>query len=289
MPAQGSSKMSASALAVGVIISVFLPAVSSAATPLFPAPLHLTRQVQDPISGSTAVLNEYAYGNRLISVRGGKTSIADYEKGQLIEIDREGGTYSITRFDELAKAAQFIGQTGRGAGVAAQDAPKAVTAPRHPLRAIGAKLTAAGRAAEFFQGDVENATATQVIEVGVDRSVLLSRDALEVLVGAAYPGVLSAEHEVVLAAAASPRRSLETAAQAEERSYALPIEQVTRVDLDGRQLEFRTSITRIGNEPPPADLIAVPAGARLVLSRIVAVQRELEQLDHPAAVVPRSP
>ncbi len=33
--------------------------VAEAAGPLFPAPLHLTRQVSDPFSGKTEVLDEY--------------------------------------------------------------------------------------------------------------------------------------------------------------------------------------------------------------------------------------
>ena len=48
----------------------------------------ITRQVHDSISDKTTLLEEYGYGNRLVAVRGGRTSIADYEKGELVEIDR---------------------------------------------------------------------------------------------------------------------------------------------------------------------------------------------------------
>src|SRR4051794_27842202 len=95
--------------ALYVLLSVLTATVATAAAPaLFPTPLHITRQVHDSISGKTAVLEEYAYGNRLIAVRGAKTSIADYEKGELIEIDRDAGTYSVTRFDAVARANQIV-------------------------------------------------------------------------------------------------------------------------------------------------------------------------------------
>jgi hypothetical protein len=262
-----------------------------AAAPLFPAPLHITRQVEDPISGKTVVLNEYAYGNRLVSVRGGKTSIADYEKGELIEIDREAATYSITRFDELARATQIIQGESNAVGAGAlSDARKPAS---RPLRSLGARLTTNGRAADFFEGELETQMGKQRIEVGVDRTVLVSREALEVLLGAAYPGVRNQQHEVVFAAAASNRRASgsidTTSASGGDAMFALPIEQVIRHDIDGRQLEFRTSVTRVGNEPPAPEIIAIPAGARLVVSRVVAVQRQLEQLNDPASVVPRRP
>src|SRR5688500_2496689 len=69
---------------------------------LFPTNLHLTRQVQDPLSGKTVTIDEYCSGNRVVSVSGDKTVIADYDKQQLIEINRKEGTYSISRFDEVA-------------------------------------------------------------------------------------------------------------------------------------------------------------------------------------------
>ena len=122
-------------LALAVSLSVF------AAAPLFPTPLHLTRQVHDPLSGKTTVLNEYGYGNRLISVRGGFTSIADYERGELTEIDRDAGTYSITRFDAIAKASQVPGLPS----------PPSGAEKKQPLlRAVAAQTTKSGRSAEFF-------------------------------------------------------------------------------------------------------------------------------------------
>ena len=249
-----------------------VPAI--AASPLFPTPLHLTRQVHDPLSGKTVTLNEYGYGNRLVSIRDGVTAIADYERGELIEIDRDRGTYSITRFEALAKAALKTG----GAPPPNADAKSSAA-----VRGIAARATKSGRQADFFEGTVEDAGIKQSIQIGVDRSVRLSREALEVLLGAAYPGVRRSEHNLVLSAAGSrlPVASSSQASPDAERLYALPIEQVFRYVVDGQELEFRNSVIRVASEPPPSDLVAVPAGAQLVVSRIVEVARELERIDQP--------
>jgi hypothetical protein len=247
-----------------LVCLVLAPALL-AAGPIFPAPLHLTRQVHDPISGKTTVLNEYGYGNRLISVRGGLTSVADYEKGELLEIDRDAGTYSITRFDAIARATQAV----------SPQVPTVAEKTKPVLRAMGSKATKSGRSAEFFESSIDAKQLKQKIEVGVDRSVTLSKDALEVLLGSAYPGVRRSEHEMVLSAASQG-----------QASYSLPIEQVVSVDLDGQQLEFRTSVVRVGSEIPPADVVSIPAGARLVVSRIVAVSQELDQINHPTSAPP---
>lgn len=125
-------------------LSAFLALVVSSSVDgaplLFPTPLHITRQVHDPISGQTTLLNEYGYGNRLITVRGSVTAIADYEKGELIEIDRDGGTYSVTRFDALARLA------GRAA-------PRVTAGGRvqWALRNATPAATKSGRVAEFFE------------------------------------------------------------------------------------------------------------------------------------------
>ena len=243
-----------------------------AAPPLFPTPLHLTRQVVDPISGKTVTLHEYGYGNRLVSVRGAVTAIADYDRSELIEIDREKGTYSITRFDAVASAAQKAGGP-----------PTANARSRPAVRGIAARATKSGRQADFFEGTVEAAGIKQSVEIGVDRSVRLSREALEVILGAAYPGIRRGEHDLSLSAA-GPRLPVASASQsspAAEQFYALPIEQVLRYEVDGQELEFRNSVVRVGDESPPADLVAIPAGAQLVVSRLVEVAREIERLEQP--------
>jgi len=147
------------------------------------------------------------------------------------------------------------------------------------VTSLGAKPAKIGHSAEFFQDDIESKPAKRSIEVGVDRSLTVSRDALEVLLGSAFPGTRRIEHEVILAAASGTSES----------AYALPVEQIIQVEADGEKLEFRSSILRVGNELPPADLVSIPTGARLVVSRMIAVQRELEQFDHPPLPPPRKP
>ena len=248
-----------------------LPAVAAEA--LFPAPLHLTRQVHDPISGTTVVLDEYASGNRLISVRGPRTTIADYEKNELVEIDREQLTYSVTRFDAIARATRSTG-------------PSAAGAVKNKVTSAGVRATKLQRNAEVFGAEIERDGATQSLEISVDRSVQLSREALEVLLGAAYPGIRTAEQEAVITAAAPAARSIATtAANAQPAraaaTYALPVEQTTRYEMDGQPIEFKMSVLRVGSEPIPADLVAIPAGATRVTSRIVAIANELEFIADP--------
>src|SRR5213078_3738221 len=160
--------MKAAALSCALAWCLAAPPAFAAGAPLFPTPLHLTRQVHDSISGKTAVLEEYGYGNRLISIRGARTSIADYEKGELIEIDRDAGTYSVTRFDAVARANQIVNPQSRAvAATAAQ--------PDHPVRSLGVKATKSGRSAEFFEAELGPASAKEKITVAVDRATTLSK------------------------------------------------------------------------------------------------------------------
>jgi hypothetical protein len=71
---------------------------------LFPSPLHLTRVVTDPVAGSKSVIEEYCHGDRIVSIAGRRTAIAEYDRKTLTTIDFEAGTYSVVTFDELAKA-----------------------------------------------------------------------------------------------------------------------------------------------------------------------------------------
>ena len=269
-----------------VALACALASFANAAEPLFPTPLHLTRQVHDPISNTTVVLDEYAYGNRLVSVRGGKTSIADYERGELTEINRDDATYSITKFEVLAKALAG-GATARATSLQAQDSG----AERMQLRSSGMKATKLGRNAEFFEAEVESAPMKRTMAIAVDANTMVSKEALEVLLGAAYPNPRQAEHDAVVRAAARENRrgDIATNALSAPQRYALPIEQSMLIELDGQKLEMRTSVVRIGTELPGADLLSIPAGARLVTSRIVAVQNELEKLDRPQTKTPDVP
>lgn len=250
------------AVALCALVSVVGVSPASAAGAIFPTPIHITREVQDPISGKTAVLNEYGYGNRLVSVRGDVTAIADYEKGELTEIDRKAGTYSVTRFETIAK---LHGNSGSSDDVAAL-----AREANRELQALGAKATKSGQTAEFFRSE----TDTLRVEVALDQKVRVSKEALEVLLGTAYPGTRSEQHDLVIHAAT--RAATKGAAE-----YALPLEQLFSVVAGEERVEFRSSVLRVGTEPPPADAVAIPAGARLVESRSAAVLRELETLDAP--------
>jgi hypothetical protein len=270
----------AAALSCLLVCCFAVASARAAGAPLFPTPLHLTRQVHDTISDKTAVLDEYGYGNRLVSIRGARTSIADYEKGELIEIDRDAGTYSVTRFDAVARANQIVNPPAQSpaAGPAATAAPS-----DHAVRSLGVKMTKSGRSAEFFEAEIGTAQEKQTVTVAVDRAATVSKDALEVLVGAAFPGVRTGAHEVILSAAALGGRAGRISATGAGDAYALPVEQVTSVAMDGGQAEFRSTVVRVGAEAPPADLVAIPAGARLVKSRLVEVANELETATRPTA------
>jgi len=249
--------MGNAAFPFAAVVTVLFASAAGGA-PLFPSPLHISRQVHDSISEKTVVLEEYGYGNRLVAVRGGQTSIADYEKGELIEIDRDAGTYSITRFDALARAMQATSPPVQTSAAAAKVGAA--------LKSVGVQQTKSGRSAEFFEAQID---AQQKLRVAVDRTQPLSRDALEVLLGSAYPGVRTNEQEAVLSAAKG------------NEAYGLPVEQQLSYEIDGQRVEFRSSVVRLGSEPPPAELVAIPAGARLVPSRIVAAAAELEQAEKP--------
>ena len=256
--------------ASAVIALVFSSFSAFAATPLlFPRPLHLTRAVDDP-GGKTTVVDEYCRGNTVISISGDRTVIADYEKQTVTEIDRAAGTYSVTPFTELAKIAA--------------PAPQAMKAgdDAFTVRATGPRAAQAG--AEYYEAEAKNArTPLRKVETGVDRSVHLSRDAAEVLAGAAYPRASSDESEIALRASApgaAVRRAQTNATNAAAtQSYGLAVEQNVTYEFDGRTVVLKNRITHVGNEQPPAQSIGIPAGAHLVESAAVQALKELQAAD----------
>lgn len=196
---------------------------------LFPAPLHLTREVTDPVSGHTSVMEEYCHGNRVVSVSGQKTAIAEYDKGTVTVIDFEAGTYSVTKFDDLAKA---------------WTAPTSAVAP---------------------------------MKVKGDDRHLLSRDAVEVLLGVAYPARRDVTvDDVVGSLRSNQRHRVSTNSNSVADEYALPLEQIVQL---GDDLEMRNTVVRVGSELAPAEALIVPPGARLVESTAVGARRMLEELD----------
>ena len=259
------------AVALSALVCLSVVSPLSGASSIFPSPIHITREVQDPISGKTVVLNEYGYGNRLVSVRGDVTAIADYEKGELTEVDRSAGTYSVTRFDTIARVASLQGPQSGDIGLAQSDV-------RRELKALAAKPTRSGRPADFFRAEGEAIN----LEIAIDRSIRVSKEALEILLGAAYPGTRTQQHDLVIAAAGNGSgggRTIAANAAQQQADYALPIEQTFEIDAGNERVAFRSSVLRVASEPPPADVLAIPAGARLVVSKTAAVLRELEQLD----------
>jgi hypothetical protein len=232
-----------------LFISVFAcsAAVAGAAEVLFPKPLHLTRRIDDPFVRTPIVVDEYCAGNRIITVRGDRVVIADYDRQEITEIDRGAATYSITRFDEIAKTV-----------APAKPAAKRRNGTSRPL---GTFRNDAGRALERY----EIAAETTKIELGVDRSVKLPRAALDALVGAAYPYSASEEQQLVIAAAGT----------------ALPAEQIITHDFEGQSVVMRNVVTRVAEELVPPELTAIPPGAKRVESRFQQLADTAAALDRP--------
>lgn len=229
-----------------ILIALCAPA-AFAAEVLFPKALHLTRRIEDPFANEPIVVEEYCAGNRMITVRGDRVVIADYDRQEITEIDRAAATYSITRFDEIAKS---IPQTAK-----AIRTNVALPAPR----ALGTHRAESGRNVERFEVSLDKTR----IEVGIDRAVTLNPAALEVLIGAAYPYVRSPQHGVIAAAADS----------------GLPAEQSVSIDAEGTVVTVRNVITRVSSDLVPAELTAIPAGAKRVESRFKALNQSIGELD----------
>ena len=199
---------------------------SSSLGALFPTPLHLVRRVDDPVAKTSTTVDEYCYGDRIVTINGSRVAITDYAEQRLTEIDHQRATYSITSFADIARARPAV--------------PESKT----------------------------------TVKVEVDRSVALSREAVEALVGASYPNRHVAEHDQILSAAA-PQNSGRIAAQSES-GYALPSD--TSVTFENG-LTMRNVIVRIDHDLPPAQLMLIDPGATRVESRITRAPRELKQLD----------
>ena len=259
---------------------------------LFPNNLHLTRQVQDPLSGTAVTIEEYCSGNRMVAVSGDRTVVVDYDKQEITEIDRRAGTYSVSRFSDIAGlAAESGGATSRRQSAAATTGPAA--RERWKVTPQGVR-GAAGRSVEQFEF-VDDGELRRKVDVGVDRSVPLTREAVEVLIGAAYPNTPREEHEPVLRAAAARTEGrglaatdADAAAAEDKPTYGLPVTQAFTFSDSGTELTFRSTITRVGAETAPAEALLIPPGAKRVESPASAVRRQLRELDHPGSTsVPR--
>lgn len=258
-----------------------------AADVLFPQPLHITRTIEDPISRKTATVHEYCAGNQIVTVNGDRISIVDYAKQEMTEIDRAAGEYSVTRFDDIAKAtpapgARRVAAEGTSAPEADADADK-----RWKTTALGTKSSRSSRAVDAYEISTTEPGQDRVkIEVGLDRNVRLSRAAVEVLIGASFPNPRRAENDAILRVSAADRgerRVTPTANAASatpaDAGYALPVEQTITIESEQQTLTFRNSIVDVRPELAPDGVKAIPPGARRVESRAVRLAREMRELD----------
>lgn len=255
-----------------IVVLVWTALPLLAADVLFPTPLHVTRRIHESIGGGTTTVEQYCYGNRVITVRGPITTVADYDKGELTEIDRESGTYSISRFDQVAKALN-----PRSVPVTSQSGKQA-----WELRKVGRAGALSARSTEIFEADRKDAEVTRHLRIGIDASVALSKDALDVITGSAFPANPK-EEDFAIASAAKGRApaaaSQSTGGVKAAERYGLPVEQVFRFEVEGQTAEYRDVVMRVGDEVPPADLVAIPAGAKLVESRLIKTTRMIDAVD----------
>ncbi len=260
------------------VISLLVSVSALPADALFPKPLHLTRRIDDPISRKTSIVDEYCMGNRVVTVGRDRVIIIDYDRQEITDIDRAAATYSITRFDEVAKARAALAPKETNANARAS-AGSAATA-------LGSRRSSAGRPVDTYE--IRDDASGQAVQIGIDRTVVLSRASLDVLLGAAYPGRPAAHHDAVVNAASAPgmrlRAQSASAGSVVEPSYGLPAEQSATYDFEGRKITVTSAVTRVGDEVISPDLLLIPPGAKRVESRATALPRLVDELDprpHP--------
>jgi hypothetical protein len=231
---------------------------------LFTEPLHLTRAIDDPISGQRQLVQEYYAGNRMISISGEKVAISDYGKGELTVIDRQAVTWSLTPFEKLAKGRRS------SAGVFSQHHRAEWSQRQLPAASI------AGRSVDVVEAQRAGSGEIRSIRVAFDRSTAISRSALEVILGVAYPAAPSEVGETIVALAYNGGLVAMASGTA---SYALPLEVTTTFDTGGEQLVLRNEVLRVSRDLPPAELLSIPAGATRVDFQRAILHEQLEALD----------
>ncbi len=230
---------------------------SGPSTPLFPKSLHLTRSIEEPLSGAKSTVDEYYFGNRVITVRGDRTVIVDYDKRSVTEIDRAKATYSVTSFDDIANARPHRAN------------PRTVTKTQMPSMERLRSDQRAGRGVDVFSGD-DQTTALHA-EIAVDNSVAFSRDAFDVLIGSAYPNDGGPANDLARGAAKRTAGATE--------AYGLPMEQTLRWTAGKATVETRNLVMRVGEEGAPPEMIAIPPGAREVDSRLLRSKKLGDEID----------
>jgi hypothetical protein len=261
---------------ITVIVVLSLAALAAeGAEPLFPRPLHLTRQVDDPVSGVSSVVDEYFAGNRAVSIAGDVTAIVDYAKGESLRIDRAAGTFSIATLEELARAAR-AGRSRAAAGSVTSWSVRAVGPERRGSRDVILYRAAESADPGQRRGRIE-------LEIAIDRGVALTRAGAEVLAGAAYPSERAGEADAIFRAAAGEGAvAAAGSSQRQTAHYGLPLE-TTLVWRDGEEeIRFMNRVVRVGGELAPAAALQVPRGARQVEDPRIATAALLEALDQEA-------
>ena len=260
---------------------LLLPLMSAAAQEqrvLFPTPLHITRELSNPIAETKTTVDEYAVGNRVISVSGRRTAIADFERSELTVIDFEQGTYSLTKFEQIAKLHE------RAGGRRPAATTNSVRENPWTVQQRGGRVVAS-RPGELIEAERKNEDGqAERVRVTADQQLKVTRAAAEALLGFGYPNRRSEMNETVLSALqAKPQRGAATANSATEGDgeYHLPLEYSVAVEFDGATVETRNVVLRVGNELPPPDVLTIPPGAKLVESDLVATWRLLDELDRP--------
>lgn len=259
------------------LLSLSFAVVAGAADVLFPAPLHITREIVTPFSSGKTIVDEYCHGNRIVSVSGRRTAIADHARREVTVIDFAAGTYSVTTFANIAKA-NAVDKRPSEAVAGAQDAWK--------VEAAGGRVVAS-RPGRVVEAERRDEGGRVVIRLTVDNQITLSRDAADALLGTGYPNRREDRSDVVLDAMRVRDRNISTNAARDAASvdgYALPLEQHVLTEVGGDLIETRNVVLRVGNELPPPDLLVVPPGAKLVESDLVMSRRLLEEADQPARV-----
>lgn len=227
-------------------------------------------------------IEEYYFGNRAVSVLGRKVVIADYERGEMTEIDRDAGTYSVTTFEQIASLNAAAGPQKVAAAASATADDQFNFQP--------AQRRSDSNATESYEATPKKPHGNlRKLAMGVDRSVRLSKDAVEVIVGAAYPRTRSIETDFFIRGASpSPDGTPAVRTQAAGGraaadhslpNHALPVEQSVSFDFDGQEIVVRNRVVRVVREAPPADAITIPPGARLVESNTVTAARTIQDLE----------
>jgi hypothetical protein len=240
------------------VVANSFAALSTAAATLFPQPLHLVRRITDPISGLTSTIDEYCQGDRIVSVNGARSVVVDYQKQTITEIDRAAATYSVSTFDEIARA-------------------HAAFRPTMPVaKSVEWKTTSLAPSKWRFES--QHGTT---VDVGVDSKVSLSREALDALIGAAYPNRRTPEHDALSRAASGDRVQVESAQR--PMTFALPVDETITRESESARIVARNTVIRVTNEAAPSDALMIPPGAQRIQSPRVALPKMLDELDRVPA------